>query len=540
MRKNTIDLTVQAKDSASKTLNNVSESISNINGTAKTASDTSLPKMATAFGIAQVAADATVGVFNLVKDAIFGVVQAVSDYARSIIDNGLSISGMLETNTVGFKTLLGSAELAEETMARIKKEASRTPFTIKGLASATQLLVAVTKDGDRAIDLLLDVGESLASMGKGQEELDRIIVNLQQIGAVGKASMLDVKQFAFAGIPIFEMLKKETGLYGEELDKLISTGGVTFDLLERMFRSATDEGGQFFNAFVNQAGTYEQSLSNMEDSWDIFTSEFVKKTGIFDVAKELINGFSGSLSALEPVTNLIARGIGKVIETFVSIFNTIKEKAEPYIIKIREAFDNLQKRISESGLADKLERIRVKLTEAFSEKISNLINALLNRVVEFLDYLATPQGQQQIDKFVNSFVILADVIFKAISAIEKFFDLYSKFEKFKGDPFGLNSQINNLVRGQQFVNNLNAKNVGANFSQNLQRRATGGSVSAGTPYIVGEQGRELFIPRENGRIVPNNKTESMAQKTINIVNNFASYVDPEMVASRLAFQMGVQ
>jgi phage-related minor tail protein len=52
-------------------------------------------------------------------------------------------------------------------------------------------------------------------------------------------------------------------------------------------------------------------------------------------------------------------------------------------------------------------------------------------------------------------------------------------------------------------------------------RASGGPVSAGTPYVVGEQGPELFVPTANGSIVPNGQmgnrigTSSVAS-TVNI------------------------
>jgi len=36
-------------------------------------------------------------------------------------------------------------------------------------------------------------------------------------------------------------------------------------------------------------------------------------------------------------------------------------------------------------------------------------------------------------------------------------------------------------------------------------RANGGTVAAGTPYIVGERGQELFVPSQNGTIIPNGK-----------------------------------
>jgi len=38
---------------------------------------------------------------------------------------------------------------------------------------------------------------------------------------------------------------------------------------------------------------------------------------------------------------------------------------------------------------------------------------------------------------------------------------------------------------------------------NLEGKATGGPVSANTPYVVGEKGPELFVPRNSGGIVPN-------------------------------------
>ena len=39
--------------------------------------------------------------------------------------------------------------------------------------------------------------------------------------------------------------------------------------------------------------------------------------------------------------------------------------------------------------------------------------------------------------------------------------------------------------------------------------ATGGIVSSGVPYIVGERGQELFVPNVNGRIIPNDELGGM-------------------------------
>ena len=50
-----------------------------------------------------------------------------------------------------------------------------------------------------------------------------------------------------------------------------------------------------------------------------------------------------------------------------------------------------------------------------------------------------------------------------------------------------------------------ANNSSINGGYKIEERAKGGSVSSRTPYIVGERGAELFVPRTSGAIVPNNK-----------------------------------
>ena len=57
----------------------------------------------------------------------------------------------------------------------------------------------------------------------------------------------------------------------------------------------------------------------------------------------------------------------------------------------------------------------------------------------------------------------------------------------------------------QFPSGLNLGSSGFGFGTNiLTGKALGGSVSAGSPYLVGERGPELFVPGAQGNIVPNN------------------------------------
>lgn len=63
-------------------------------------------------------------------------------------------------------------------------------------------------------------------------------------------------------------------------------------------------------------------------------------------------------------------------------------------------------------------------------------------------------------------------------------------------------------------------------------RASGGPVSANTPYVVGEKGPELFMPSGSGTIVPNNKMSNMGNVT-NVTNNYINAIDTKSFEDRL-------
>ena len=63
-------------------------------------------------------------------------------------------------------------------------------------------------------------------------------------------------------------------------------------------------------------------------------------------------------------------------------------------------------------------------------------------------------------------------------------------------------------------------------------RASGGPVSGGSPYLVGEQGPELFMPSGSGTIIPNGKMNQMGNVT-NVTNNYINAIDTKSFEDRL-------
>jgi len=64
-------------------------------------------------------------------------------------------------------------------------------------------------------------------------------------------------------------------------------------------------------------------------------------------------------------------------------------------------------------------------------------------------------------------------------------------------------------------------------------RALGGPVDAGSPFLVGERGPELFVPNINGMIVPNNELRPSGGQVINLTVNAGMGTDSRQVSKQI-------
>lgn len=484
----------------------------------------SFGKLAGAMAVGQVAAQAFLAV--------------VEKIGKEVISAGVTTAASMETAKMGFVTLLGSAEEADKTLARIKKEAARTPFEVAGLTKATQLMASVTKDGDKAINVILDVGEALAAMGKGQAELDRIIVNLQQIGAVGKASMLDIKQFAFAGIPIFDMLKQETGLAGEALDQFISDGKVTFDLLIKMFDKANDSGGRFFGAFKNQAGTFDQLMSNLRDSFNQTAADILTQTGLFDLLKQAMQGVGDWITANKDgiVAFFISMGNGlkwAYDNVFKPFFDFMGQVIPPIIQKFQEAWVYVQ-----PILATIWQVIKDMLLPAFRElwkqiepyapyigtALAIAIGALGFAIIGFIAILSGLIWV--LAKVVQFFIAINDWSINTAQSIRNY--IVNAFVEFYNMCVKVTNGINGVINALLRLVGLGKIQL-PSFSQ-IPGRAIGGPVQNNMPYVVGERGPEVFVPNSSGRIIPNNQLNKISNGNVGspVSSNTTINISPQI------------
>jgi hypothetical protein len=66
----------------------------------------------------------------------------------------------------------------------------------------------------------------------------------------------------------------------------------------------------------------------------------------------------------------------------------------------------------------------------------------------------------------------------------------------------------------------------------MKQNANGGNVFGGVPSIVGERGPELFVPGQDGRIIPNTEMGGGGDVTVNIINQGGEQLEAQQQQTR--------
>lgn len=241
-----------------------------------------------------------------------------------------------------------------------------------------------------------------------------------------------------------------------------------------------------------------------------------------------------------------AKGGNKLQRAQARISAAFKEFRDRILIKLTPVFENIAK-WAQKKLPAALDAVVrwwkengeevIKNVKAFGRGVAATFrwikNTLIPALIGAFRWLKEKTGafvQRMADDmlgFVDRILSSASVAFGWIPGIGP--KLKKARDDFKTYRRAINAEINKFRFGEftfQYTAAQTAAKQG-NF------RAAGGPVSAMEPYIVGEKGPELFVPRNNGTIIPNGATvPGTGSLTVNIVVNGSG--DPQRVAREVS------
>lgn len=276
-----------------------------------------------AFEQARESAGKTSGAMQDMKNILMqgGMVYAAQQFVMSVIQTG----GELERQHIALQSILGDMQNANTLYGQIQELALNSPFTFSELNKDVKQLAAY---GVEYKDLY-DTTKRLADMSSGLGvSFERIALAFGQVQARGWLDGKELRQIAYAGIPLLDKLSKYYSqregrkVSTSEVKNRISARGVDFEDVKNIFWEMTDVGGQFYNMQQTLSETLLGRWNKLKDAWEIMLADFASgKSVIGGTLMVAINGVTAlvqSLHTLAPLVTASMTGfalnkIGKVL-----------------------------------------------------------------------------------------------------------------------------------------------------------------------------------------------------------------------------------
>jgi tape measure domain-containing protein len=196
------------------------------------------------------------------KLAGLGLSIGAVDIGRRIINAG----GTEEDALARLRFALKDEGKARAMLGDLKQMGRTMPIAISDIYKQAGFLAPVFKENtQKYLKMFADV---VAGSGG---DFGNIAFNFAQIKQLGRSQGIDLKQFAYQNIPIFEELSKLIGKSTEEILKMSTEGKISFNIVAKAFENMTKEGGIYFGAVEARAKTFRgqwQIIANkLEEIW---------------------------------------------------------------------------------------------------------------------------------------------------------------------------------------------------------------------------------------------------------------------------------
>lgn len=249
------------------------------------------------------------------------VTPIINDF-KTFFKNTLANFGDIQAIKTNLGVVYGSQSEADNIYKDISEYALKSPF---GVEKISEFAVLLKQSGVYSTELLKTLKMIGDVAGGNQTKFQRIANNYAQIVANGKATALDMRQFANAGLPIYKEIEKITGKSTAEIRKMTSNGKLTASIIEKAFSNMTQEGGVFYKGVEKGAKTYKAQVQNLSDIKKISSAELGE--AIFNIKwpTDFAKGNEGSWG--QDILNTL-NNIYETMGRFFNRYNTAVEQNE--------------------------------------------------------------------------------------------------------------------------------------------------------------------------------------------------------------------
>lgn len=194
-------------------------------------------------------------------------VVGVTRFLGSVI----RVTGEFEMQREALRNIVQDARGADALFGRLQKLAVESPYTFSQITSYAKQLSAFSVP----LDELYDTTKMLADVSAGLGvDMGRMILAYGQVRSAAFLRGQEVRQFTEAGVPLLQKLAEQFSELegravstGEVFDK-ISKRLVPFEMVQKVMRDLTSEGGQFFDMQAVLSETLKGKVMKLKDAYE--------------------------------------------------------------------------------------------------------------------------------------------------------------------------------------------------------------------------------------------------------------------------------
>ena len=202
----------------------------------------------------------------------------------------------LQSTKTAFTNMLGSAEKAQDFLAKMQDFAAKTPFEFSQVSQAAQKFIAFGFSAEQVIPTLTAVGDAAAGVGLGAEGINRITLALGQMAAKSKVQAGEMMQLTETGIP------DQIGVSVPEAMSMVSKGAIDAATGITALVSGMEQsfGGMMDQQSQTISGTWSTLMDGLEQSAaqvGLQIAEALNLTGLFQSLGDILTNFAATVQS---------------------------------------------------------------------------------------------------------------------------------------------------------------------------------------------------------------------------------------------------
>jgi tape measure domain-containing protein len=245
-----------------------------------------------------------------VESAVKGIVQSIGGIRSALLGLagvGAAIgavfkAGQFEQTNIAFETMIGNVEETKKTLADLTEFAAKTPFEMPEILQAARGLIQFGERGEDLMKTLNMLGNAASGTSTS---FGMVALIFNQIRGVGKLLTQDFRQLSTRGILSLQDIAKYYKTTTEGVQKLLSTGKITFKDVQGIFEGMSKEGGRFNNLMERQSQSLLGLWSTYKDALGITARQIGEV--LLPAAKSFVRVL---ISGTEGIRNFVTENTG--------------------------------------------------------------------------------------------------------------------------------------------------------------------------------------------------------------------------------------